>query len=73
MKTFFQDEFMNLKVLNRLAREIRKDQLDCAIEELASLNEAQSKIISRSDFMTKENNQLSFINKINNAARRNNI
>ena len=50
MNSFFQDEFINSKVLSRLAKEIRREQLDCAISELGYLNELQSHIISKSDF-----------------------
>ena len=71
MKTFFQDEFINSKVLLRLAREIERDELDRAIEELGHLNEVQSHVLSRCDFMSNEKKELEFVKKINNARRKN--
>ena len=71
MKTFFQDEFINSKVLSRLAKEIRREQLESAICELGYLNELQSHVISRYDFNKEQNQELEFIKKINNATRKN--
>ena len=71
MKSFFQDEFINSKVLSRLAKEIRREQLDSAISELNYLNELQSHVISRYDFSESQNQELNFINKVNNATRKN--
>ena len=71
MKTFFQDEFINSKVLSRLAKEIRREQLESAISELGYLNELQSHVISRYDFNKEQNQELEFIKKINNATRKN--
>ena len=71
MKSFFQDEFINSRVLSRLAKEIKKDELDRAIEELGYLNEIQSHVISKYDFTNTQNQELEFIKKINNAKRKN--
>ena len=71
MKTFFQDEFMNKKLLSRMVKEIRREQLDKTISELNYLNEVQSKVISRCDFTPSQNQELEFIKKINNARRTN--
>lgn len=71
MNTFFQDEYINTKLLSRLAREIRKEQLDSTIVELGYLNEVQSHVISRCDFTPSQNKELEFIKKINNARRKN--
>ena len=71
MKTFFQDEFINSKVLSRLTREIKKDELDRAIEEIGYLNTMQSRVLSRCDFMSDEKKDLEFVKKINNARRKN--
>ena len=71
MKTFFQDEYINSKILSRLVREIKSDELDRAIEELDELNQIQSHVISRCDFMTSEKRELGYIEKINNARRKN--
>jgi len=70
MKTFFQDEFINSKVLLRLTREIKRDELDRAIEEIGYLNKMQSQILSRCDFMSDEKKELGFVKKINNARRK---
>ena len=70
MKTFFQDAYINTRILSRLTREIKKDELDRAIEELGYLNEAQSKVLSRCDFMTTEKRNLEFVKKIDNARRK---
>ncbi|MBQ8636206.1 hypothetical protein IJ425_08660 [bacterium] len=71
MKTFFQDEYINTKILSRLTREIRKNELDRTIEELGSLNKIQSKVLSRCDFMTSEKKEPEFVKKIDNARRKN--
>lgn len=71
MKTFFQDEFMNKKLLSRLTKEIKREQLDKTISELNYLNEVQSKVISRCDFTPSQNQELEFIKKLNNARRTN--
>ena len=52
MKSFFQDEFINSRVLSRLKKEIRKDELDRAIEELGYINEIKRHVISRCDYMS---------------------
>ena len=71
MKSFFQDEFINSKVLSRLTKEIKREQLDKTISELSYLNELQSQVISRCDFSQSQNDELSYIKKINNARRKN--
>jgi len=71
MKTFFQDEFINSKVLSRIAKEIRREQLDSVICELNYLNELQRHVISRYDFNKGQNQELDFIKKVNNATRKN--
>ncbi|MBQ7286931.1 MAG: hypothetical protein IJW73_04135 [Candidatus Gastranaerophilales bacterium] len=71
MKTFFQDEFMNSKVLSRMVREVKKSQLNQTIDALGSLNEAQSQVISRCDFSPVYDDDLEFIKKVNNARRKN--
>ena len=71
MKSFFQDEFINSKVLSRLTKEIKREQLDKAIVELSYLNELQSQVISRCDFNMAQNQELNYIKKLNNARREN--
>lgn len=71
MKSFFQDEYINKKILSRLTKEIKKDELQRAITELGYLNEIQSQVLSRSDFTTSQNQELEFIKKLNNARRKN--
>lgn len=72
MNDLFQDEFMNTKLLSRLAKEVRREQLNKTISEIDYLNELQSHIISRCDFTKEQNQQLNYIKKTNNA-RQNNI
>ena len=55
MNSFFQDEFINSKVLSRLAKEIRQEQLDLTIAEISYLNELQSHIISKCDLTPSQN------------------
>ncbi len=71
MKTFFQDEFMNRKLLSRLVREIRKEQLNKTINEIDYLNELQTHVLYGSGFEKQQSSQLEFIKKINNAKRQN--
>ena len=67
MNDLFQDEFMNTKLLSRLAKEVRREQLNKTISEIDYLNELQSHIISRCDFTKEQNQQLNYIKKTNNA------
>ena len=58
MKAFFQDEYINLKVLSHLRKEILENQLDKTIEEIGYLNELQKNEISdnknaKDNFRTK--------------------
>jgi len=71
MKTFFQDEFLNKKLLSRLTKEIRKEQLKRTIIEIDYLNEIQGQVISKCDFTPSQNQELEFIKKLNNAKRKN--
>ncbi len=71
MKTFFQDEFMNKKLLSRITREIKKEQLERTINEIDYLNELQAHVLCRCDFTDSQNSQLDFIKKVNNAKRQN--
>ena len=71
MKSFFQDEFINSKVLSRLAKEIRREQLDSTIAEIGYLNELQSHIISKCDLTPSQNQELARIKQANNARRKN--
>ena len=66
MKTFFQDEFINSRLLKRLTKEIRKEQLDKTIDEISNFNEIQIRTASKSEYMTKEVPKTSFINRFNN-------
>ena len=66
MKTFFQDEFINSRLLKRLTKEIRKEQLDKTIDEISNFNEIQIRTASKSEYMTKETPKTSFINRFNN-------
>ena len=65
MKTFFQDEFINSRLLKRVAKEIRKEQLDKTIDEMANFNEIQSRCITKCEYMTKESSKESFIHRFN--------
>lgn len=71
MKSFFQDEFINSKVLSRLTKEIRREQLESTIDEISYLNELQSHIICKCDLSPSQNQELANIKKINNATREN--
>ena len=58
-------------MLSRLVKEIKKDQLNSAIDELESLNKMQSQVISSCDFSPSQNENTEFIKKVNNARRKN--
>ncbi len=47
MKTFFQDEFLNKKLLSRMTKEVEREQLSKVIEEIDYLHELQNELISR--------------------------
>lgn len=70
MKSFFQDNYINTKILTRLTREIKTQQLKETINELAYLNELQSKIISNQN-IDVSSQELNFIKKIRDAKRSN--
>lgn len=71
MKSFFEDEFINKRILSRLVKEIKRDQLDKTINEIDYFNELQSHVLSRCDFTSEQNRELDFIKKINNAKQKN--
>ena len=71
MNTFFEDDFINKRVFQRLVKEIKREQLDKTIEEINYLNELQSHLLSKSDFEKEQNVELDFIKKLNNAKRKN--
>ncbi len=73
MDTFFQDELINSMLLKRMRREIEKEQLESTIKELNYINEIQSQVISRYDFTPSQNADLSYIKKLNNAKRTQNL
>jgi len=47
MNTFFEDSFFNKKILNRLKKEVKKDQLDKTIEEIDYFYELQKNFCQR--------------------------
>lgn len=47
METFFEDEFINSKVLSRIREEIMEEQLDKTIDEIGYLNELQNHVLSQ--------------------------
>lgn len=57
MKTFFQDEFINKKLLTKITKQVEKEQLSRVIEEIDYLHELQKKLISSYNLMPsiKEN------------------
>ena len=70
MANLFQDEFISKRVLSRITKEIKREQLDKTISEMSYFNELQSQLLSRCDFTEDENRQLDFIKKFNNAKRK---
>ena len=71
MNTFFEDEFINKRIFQRLVKEIKREQLNKTISEIDYLNELQNHVLA-SRYMTKEQGQkLDFIKKFDNAKRRN--
>ena len=49
MKTSFQEEFMNAKLLERVTKELRKEDLDRTIKKINFLYEQQQHIITKHD------------------------
>lgn len=67
MKTFFQDEYMNSRLLKRVVREIKKEQLEQTIDEMNNFNRFRRQTTPKNEFITQE--QLSrneFVNRFNN-------
>jgi len=71
MNTFFQDEFFNKKIFNRLKNEVKKDQLDKTIEEIDYYNELQKHFLKRFGLDEDERQIIenNFENNTKNAAR----
>ena len=69
MNTFFEDDFINKRVFQRLVKEIKREQLDKTIEEINYLNELQGHLLSKNDFEKEQNVELDFIKKLNNARK----
>ncbi len=69
MKSFFQDEYINKKLLERMVKQVQEEQLDKTIDEIGYLNEIQSHVLSRCDFTPSQNEELEFIKKLNNARK----
>ena len=57
MKTFFQDNFLNKKVMSKMMKQVEKEQLSKVIDEINYLHELQNEYISRYHLMPsiKEN------------------
>lgn len=67
MKTFFQDEYMNSKLLKRVVREIKKEQLEQTINEMNNFNRFRRQTTSKNEFITQEQSSRNeFLNRFNN-------
>lgn len=53
MNTFFEDDFINKKMLSRLVREVKKEQLKKTINEINYLNEIQSHLVGKNEDILK--------------------
>ncbi len=72
MRTFFQDEFMDKKLFERIKNEVKAEQLDKTIGEIDYLNEIRSQVLQRDDAdIPCWKSQSEFITKLNNARRKN--
>lgn len=71
MNTFFEDEFINKKIFQRLVREVKKEQLDKTIQEIGYLNELQNHLLNTRSLGQEKDIELDFIKKLNNAKRTN--
>lgn len=71
MQSFFQDEFMYKKLLKRMKHEVLKEQLNKTIDEIDYLNELQSHLAERNDFISSHSKEIDYIKKISNVGRKN--
>ncbi len=71
MQSFFQDEFMYKKLLKRMKHEVLKEQLNKTIDEIDYLNELQSHLAERNDFISLHSKEIDYIKKISNVGRKN--
>ena len=71
MNTFYQDEFINKRIFQRLVKEIKREQLDKTISEIDYLNELQNHVLSSRYPGEKQDIELDFIKKFDNAKRKN--
>jgi len=69
MNILFEDEFINKKLFNRALKEVKKEQLLKAVDEINYFNEVQSQTVVKNDFTTVPNFKAEFINKIKNARK----
>lgn len=57
MQNFFQDEFIYKKLLNRMKKEVLKEQLNKTIDEIAYLNELQQHLAERNNLFHSAQNK----------------
>jgi hypothetical protein len=71
MNTFYQDEFINKRIFQRLVKEIKREQLDKTINEIDYLNELMSHTLASRYVDGEQKMELDFIKKFDNAKQRN--
>jgi len=58
METFFNDEFVNNKVLKRLVKEVQDGQMTRTLKSIDYYNEIRKKLNRKYDFSPSQNNDL---------------
>ena len=71
MKSLIEDEFIYNRLLYRLTKEVKKEQLNKTISAIEELNKKQDEIIRKQGLKTSLNKELELINKKENAKTNN--
>ena len=67
METLFDNDFINNKVLKRLIKEVKRDQVEKTIENIDYFFEIRKKLNSKYGFINVQNEELEFLKQFKNA------
>ena len=66
----FQDTLFDKHLINRLKKEVKKQQLKRTISEISYFNRIRSEIETKYGFNEREQKELDFIKKLSNARKK---
>ena len=69
METLFQDDYINNKVLKRLIKEVKREQVSKAIKHMDYFLELRKKMNPKYEYMSFQNKKNVSLNQFNNARK----